>query len=71
MDTNLGHFRQIASHRGRDFLVTFSGREAVLVQCVSPITGDCRTVWKEGRPIGDLTRAVVGNARMRDPRASV
>ena len=66
MDTT--PYRQAASHRGRDFVVTFAGRNAILVQSVSPVTGDYRTVWKEGRPMGDLTRAAVGNARMRDPR---
>ena len=49
-------------------MVTFSGRTAILVQSVSPVTGDYRTVWKEGRAMGDLTRAAIGNARMRDSR---
>lgn len=61
-------YRQAASYRGRDFVVTFSGRTAILVQSVSPVTGDYRTVWKEGRAMGDLTRAAIGNARMRDSR---
>ena len=37
-------YRQAASFRGCDFVVTFSGRVPTLVQSMSPITGDNRTI---------------------------
>jgi hypothetical protein len=68
MNVTTNPYRQAASHKGPDFMVTFVGRSPILVESISPITGDHRAIWREGRPMGDLTRAAVGNARMRDTR---
>lgn len=65
MLSNPNHFRKTGVHAGREFAVTFHGNTPVLVQSVSPITGAYRTIWKQGRPMGDIAHGAVSNARMR------
>lgn len=65
MEPNTNQVRKSAAFRDRDFVVTFEGWAAVRVETVSPVTGDLRTIWTPGRPVGSLTKAAISNARMR------
>lgn len=65
MSANPTMIRKMAVFRGRDYAVTFRGAAATQVQSVSPVDGAYRTVWKEGRPVGDVVHGAISNARMR------